>query len=91
MVAFIEGCNQANAGSLPTGFREWLVTKAGCGNELVWWALTGHRTEPVGRKSVHDMTPEQDRQPSIPCSTCWMTSSLSAASTPALFGSMKRT
>ena len=36
VVAFVAGCDTSG---LLTGFREWLVTRVGCGDNLVWWAL----------------------------------------------------
>ncbi|MFF4779379.1 hypothetical protein ACFY05_41850 [Microtetraspora fusca] len=60
VVAFVEGCNHGNAGALLTGFREWLVTRVGCGNNLVWWSLVLRLTEPEGPKSARDMDPDTD-------------------------------
>ena len=50
IVAFVEGCNHGNAGRLLTGFQEWLVTRVGCGNQLVWRSLALRLTEPAGPK-----------------------------------------
>jgi len=55
VVAFVEGCNQANAQSLLTGFQPWLVTQAGSFNSHVWWSIVAHLTEPVGPKNFRDM------------------------------------
>ncbi|GAA5189481.1 hypothetical protein GCM10023322_42430 [Rugosimonospora acidiphila] len=60
VVAFLEGCDQGNARTLLTGFREWLVTRIGCGNNLVWWSLAAHLTEPVGPKNFLELEPELD-------------------------------
>lgn len=60
VVAFVEGCDHGNARSLLTGFREWLVTRAGCGDNLVWWSLVLRLTEPEGPKSPRDIDPGTD-------------------------------
>ena len=58
--AFVEGCDQGNAQSLLLGFREWLVTKTGCGDNLVWWALVRDLARPDQPELVSDMTAEHD-------------------------------
>jgi hypothetical protein len=58
VVAFIEGCNQANARTLLTGFQPWLVTRAGCLDNHVWWSIVAHLTEPVGPKAIGEMEPD---------------------------------
>ncbi|WP_405431258.1 hypothetical protein [Micromonospora sp. NBC_00617] len=60
VVAFIEGCNQANAGTLLTGFQPWLVTQAGCLDNHVWWSTVAHLAESTGPKDVGDMDPDLD-------------------------------
>ncbi|MDG4840286.1 hypothetical protein O7631_27480 [Micromonospora sp. WMMD967] len=60
VVAFIEGCNQANAGTLLTGFQPWLVTQAGCLDNHVWWSIVAHLVEPIGPKDIRDMDPDLD-------------------------------
>jgi hypothetical protein len=35
-VAFIQGFDLANCGGVLVGFREWLVIRNGCGNNLAW-------------------------------------------------------
>jgi hypothetical protein len=60
VVAFVDGCNEANARTLLTGFREWLVTRAGRGDNLVWWSLVAHLTEPVGSKNTSTMDADLD-------------------------------
>ena len=55
VVAFVTGCDQANARGLLTGFQEWLVTRAGYGESFIWWAIVVHLTEPVGAKDIGDM------------------------------------
>ncbi|MFI7697319.1 hypothetical protein ACIBQ6_50215 [Nonomuraea sp. NPDC049655] len=60
VVAFVAGCDQGNAGTLLTGFREWLVTRVGCGDNLVWWGLVLRLTEPEGPKSARDMDADTD-------------------------------
>ncbi|GAB4054465.1 hypothetical protein [Catellatospora paridis] len=59
VVAFVTGCDEANA-SLLTGFREWLVTQVGSGDNHVWWSLVAHLTEPAGPKNFHQMEPALD-------------------------------
>ncbi|MFF5056545.1 hypothetical protein ACFY1S_25515 [Micromonospora sp. NPDC000663] len=60
VVAFVEGCNQANARTLLIGFQPWLVTRAGCLNNHVWWSIVAHLTEPVGLTNVRDTDPDLD-------------------------------
>ncbi|MFI2709083.1 hypothetical protein ACH495_02980 [Micromonospora sp. NPDC018662] len=60
VVAFIEGCDQANARTLLTGFQPWLVTQAGCLDNHVWWSIVAHLTEPIGPKNFRDMGPDLD-------------------------------
>jgi hypothetical protein len=44
--AFVSGVDHGNDGALLTGFREWLVTRAGKGNNLTWPALVRHLAFP---------------------------------------------
>jgi hypothetical protein len=37
--AYVDGVDTGNAGRLLTGFREWLVTRLGDGDNLVWRGL----------------------------------------------------
>jgi hypothetical protein len=37
--AFLQGFDVANSGAALTGFREWLVLRVGCGNNLAWSEL----------------------------------------------------
>jgi hypothetical protein len=62
VVAFVEGCDQGNAGGLLAGFREWLITRLGYGNNLTWWALVLLVAEPGMDDSPHPdpQTPEAD-------------------------------
>ncbi|WP_204060477.1 hypothetical protein [Microbispora corallina] len=60
IVSFVEGCDHGNARALLTGFREWLVTRVGCGNNLVWWSLVLRLTEPDGPKNACDLDPAAD-------------------------------
>jgi hypothetical protein len=60
VVAFIMGCDEGTSRMLLTGFREWLVTRVGCGDHLVWWSLAARLTEPVGPKNIREMNPELD-------------------------------
>ncbi|WP_229075596.1 hypothetical protein [Actinoplanes sp. DH11] len=39
VVAYVQGCDQGNASALLSGFREWLVVRAGGGSNLWWPAL----------------------------------------------------
>lgn len=60
VVAFVDGCNEANARTLLTGFQPWLVTQAGCLDNHVWWSIVAHLTDPTGPKNVRDMAPDLD-------------------------------
>lgn len=60
VVAFIDGCNEANARTLLTGLREWLVTRADGGDNWVWWGLVAHLTEPVGAKNISAIEADLD-------------------------------
>ncbi|MFC3500117.1 hypothetical protein ACFOOK_03935 [Micromonospora krabiensis] len=60
VVAFVDGCNEANARSLLTGFQPWLVTQAGCLDNHVWWSIVAHLTEPAGARDVGDMDADLD-------------------------------
>jgi hypothetical protein len=81
VVAFVEGCDEANVRSLLIGFQPWLVTQAGCLDSHVWWSIVAHLTEPAGAKKFRDMdadsTPARWRR----CSTCSTSSWSSATST----------
>ncbi|WFE28241.1 hypothetical protein O7623_03235 [Solwaraspora sp. WMMD791] len=59
-VAYVEGCDQGNARSLLGGFREWLVTQAGRGDNLVWWALVFELALPELAVDPGNLTPEND-------------------------------
>lgn len=39
LVAFVDGYNSAASGGLLVGFREWLIVRAGDGNNLSWSQL----------------------------------------------------
>ncbi|MEE6261261.1 hypothetical protein [Plantactinospora sonchi] len=58
-VAFVLGCHVAEEAVL-TGFREWLVTRVGCGSNLTWWSLILRLTDPVGPKNARELDPESD-------------------------------
>lgn len=60
VVAYVEGCDQGNARSLLVGFREWLITRAGCGDNLVWWALVLKLALPESTDAPGNLTPEND-------------------------------
>ncbi|RKR91826.1 hypothetical protein BDK92_6247 [Micromonospora pisi] len=60
LVAFVEGCNHGNDFNLLTGLQKWLVTRVGCGNNVVWWHLVLRLTDPEGATSLGDMDPETD-------------------------------
>jgi hypothetical protein len=59
-VAYIEGCDQGSARTLLTGFREWLLTQAGCGDNLVWWGLVLKIDDPDRTGSGYDLSAEAD-------------------------------
>ncbi len=40
--AFVEGLDTASDGSFLVGFREWLIVRAGFGNNLTWQGLVLH-------------------------------------------------
>ncbi len=61
VVAFVLGCDLGSAGLL-TGFREWLMTRAGGGSNWTWWALVLRLVDPVNDPSPRDLTPEMDEQ-----------------------------
>ncbi|MER7892194.1 hypothetical protein ABTX15_20480 [Micromonospora sp. NPDC094482] len=60
VVAFVEGCDQANARSLLTGFQPWLVTRADGLDNHVWWSIVAHLTEPIGPKPFRDLDSDLD-------------------------------
>ncbi|MFG1761682.1 hypothetical protein [Micromonospora echinofusca] len=45
---FIRGCEAGNDWQLLAGFREWLVTRCGRGDNLIWEALVLHQAFPDG-------------------------------------------
>ena len=45
---FVRGCEAGNDWQLLAGFREWLVTRNGHGDNLVWEALVLHQAFPDG-------------------------------------------
>jgi hypothetical protein len=51
VVAYIDGFNTARGGAPLLGFREWLVVKAGTGNNLHWPGLVKLVVLPPERKS----------------------------------------
>lgn len=60
VVAYVEGCDQGNARALLAGFREWLITQAGCGDNLVWWSLVLKLALPESADDPGNLTPEND-------------------------------
>ncbi|MFC3500025.1 hypothetical protein ACFOOK_03435 [Micromonospora krabiensis] len=60
VVAYVEGCDQGNARALLAGFREWLITRAGCGDNLVWWALVQKLAQPESADGAENLTPDND-------------------------------
>ncbi|RUL93693.1 hypothetical protein [Verrucosispora sp. FIM060022] len=60
VVAFIEGCNQANAGTLLSGFQPWLVTQASGLDNHVWWSIVAHLAHPTGPKALDNMDGDLD-------------------------------
>lgn len=59
-VAFILGCDTGTSGVLLSGFREWLITRLGAGNDLSWQDLalqiinttTGERDDEPANNSI---------------------------------------
>ncbi|MGH3742093.1 MAG: hypothetical protein ACRDT1_12260 [Micromonosporaceae bacterium] len=60
VVSYVNGCDQANANALLTGFQPWLVTQAGCLDNHVWWSIVAHLTEPTGPKNLRNLDPDVD-------------------------------
>lgn len=61
--AFIEGVNAGNDWQLLTGFREWLVTRLGDGNNLAWRGLVLHLAFPGADPAGRDVgSPERNRE-----------------------------
>ncbi|MEV4494604.1 hypothetical protein AB0J84_02725 [Micromonospora arborensis] len=58
-VAYIEGCDQGNAHRLLSGFREWLLTQVGCGDNHVWWSLVLRLAVTTGQ-APDDLSPDND-------------------------------
>lgn len=58
LVAYVEGCHQGSARTLLTGFREWLVTQAGCGDNLVWWSLVLKIALPDSAEDAGNLSPD---------------------------------
>jgi hypothetical protein len=54
------GDDQGNAHRLLTGFREWLLTQVGCGDNLVWSGLILRIVAPDGAGPPGDLPPEID-------------------------------
>jgi hypothetical protein len=59
-VAYITGCDQGNAGTLLTGFREWLVPQAGGGDKYVWWSLVLKIARPDSHDNPASLPPDAD-------------------------------
>lgn len=63
--AYLEGLNAGNDGHLLTGFREWLVTRLGDGNNLTWPGLVIHLARPAGPATGRDAVESADRDPAV--------------------------
>lgn len=59
-VAFLNGYDVAQSGALMCGFREWLVVKVGCGNNLVWYALVLELAFPGAEDPRKQLTENND-------------------------------
>jgi hypothetical protein len=62
--AWVEGYDRAHEGGVLTGFREWLVVKAGGGNNLYWFALVLELAFPKSRnpQAEPSKTPASEKQ-----------------------------
>ncbi len=60
---FVDGVDYGNDGALLAGFREWLVTRAGKGDNLVWRSLVLHLAFPGDNRPCADPrdSPETNR------------------------------
>jgi hypothetical protein len=58
---FIDGVDTGNDRQLLTGFREWLVTRLGTGNNLVWRGLVLHLAFPGAGAAGRDVSTDPDR------------------------------
>lgn len=63
--AYLEGLNAGNDGHLLTGFREWLVTRLGHGDNLTWRGLVIHLARPDGPASGREAVESADRDPAV--------------------------
>jgi hypothetical protein len=61
--AFIQGVDAGNDWQLLAGFREWLVTRLGSGNNLAWQGLVPHLAFPGTDAAGRDVlaSPERGR------------------------------
>ena len=63
--AYLSGLDAGNDGRLLTGFREWLVTRLGDGNNLTWAGLVIHLARPDGPSSGREAVESADRDPAV--------------------------
>jgi hypothetical protein len=63
--AYLEGLDAGNDGRLLTGFREWLVTRRGDGNNLTWRGLVIHLARPDGPAAGRAAVESADRDPAV--------------------------
>jgi hypothetical protein len=63
--AYVEGLNAGNDGGLLTGFREWLVTRLGDGDNLTWRALVIHLARPDGPAAGREAVESADHDPAV--------------------------
>lgn len=58
---FIDGVNAGNDWRLLDGFREWLITRLGAGNNLVWRSLVLHLAFPGADAAGRDVSGDAER------------------------------
>jgi hypothetical protein len=63
--AYLSGLDTGNGGRLLTGFREWLVTRLGHGDNLSWPGLVIHLARPDGPASGREAVESADRDPAV--------------------------
>ncbi|MCU7724234.1 hypothetical protein ODJ79_10955 [Actinoplanes sp. KI2] len=63
--AYLAGLDAGNDGRLLTGFREWLVTRLGDGNNLTWQGLVIHLARPDGAAGGRAAVESADRDPAV--------------------------
>jgi hypothetical protein len=67
--AFVSGCDAGNSRCLLIGFREWLITKVGEGDNLIWESLVLRLTFPEKDRSpqVSSLSSEENALASATC------------------------